>query len=76
MEKGRPPHIANEYMLIRGFLCSATHEKKDFVAIIGKSSSGKSTLMHILGLLDSPTSGEIILNGKNTTKYNERNWLG
>lgn len=39
--------------------------KGEFVAIIGPSGSGKSTLMHILGALDTPTSGEYILNGKN-----------
>ncbi len=32
-------------------------------AIIGKSGSGKSTLLHILGTLDTPTSGEILFKG-------------
>lgn len=39
--------------------------KGEFVAIMGPSGSGKSTLMHILGGLDSPTSGEYILDGEN-----------
>jgi putative ABC transport system ATP-binding protein len=34
-------------------------KKGEFVAIMGPSGSGKSTLMHILGALDSPTTGEI-----------------
>lgn len=39
--------------------------KGEFVAIMGPSGSGKSTLMHILGALDTPTSGNYILDGQN-----------
>ncbi|NTV40920.1 MAG: ABC transporter ATP-binding protein [Candidatus Moranbacteria bacterium] len=45
--------------------------KGEFVAIIGPSGSGKSTLMHILGALDSPTSGAYFLDGKEVSKLGD-----
>ena len=41
-------------------------ERGSFNSIIGQSGSGKSTLLNILGTLDRPTDGDIIINGKNT----------
>ncbi len=45
-------------------------EKGSFNSIIGQSGSGKSTLLNILGTLDRPTDGEIIINGVNTKSMN------
>ena len=42
--------------------------KNEYVALMGPSCSGKSTLMNILGCLDSPTGGKYILNGKDVSK--------
>ena len=46
-------------------------KKGEFVAIMGPSGSGKSTLMHILGALDSPTSGTYVLDGENIGKLKD-----
>lgn len=43
----------------------------EFVAIVGPSGSGKSTLMNIIGLLDKPTAGKYLLDGKNVSKFSE-----
>ena len=43
----------------------------EFVAIVGKSGSGKSTLMNIIGALDVPTSGEYLINGRNTSEMTD-----
>ena len=48
-----------------------TIEKGEYVALMGPSGSGKSTLMNILGCLDTPTSGEYILNGKDVSKMSD-----
>jgi putative ABC transport system ATP-binding protein len=45
--------------------------KGEFVAIMGPSGSGKSTLMHVLGALDTPTSGSYILDGEEVRKLSE-----
>lgn len=47
-----------------------TIEKGEFTAIIGPSGSGKSTLLQLIGGLDSPTSGEVILDDKNISHMN------
>jgi putative ABC transport system ATP-binding protein len=46
-------------------------KKGEFVAVIGASGSGKSTLMHLIGGVDKPDSGEVIVSGKEITRMNE-----
>lgn len=46
-------------------------KKGEFVAIMGSSGSGKSTLMHLIGALDTPTSGEYILDGENISQLSD-----
>ena len=57
----------------------------EMMAIVGSSGSGKSTLLHLLGGLDTPTSGDVIFNGQPMSKLSSaakvpitlnRRWLG
>lgn len=46
-------------------------EKGEFLSIVGKSGSGKSTLLHMLGGLDTPTSGDIIIDQKDISQMSK-----
>jgi len=50
---------------------SITVNKGEFLLIVGSSGSGKSTLLNMIGLLDRPTSGKILIDGINTTTLND-----
>lgn len=53
---------------------SVTFRKKEFVAILGTSGSGKTTCLNIIGGLDRYDSGDLIINGKSTKDFKEREW--
>jgi putative ABC transport system ATP-binding protein len=57
------------YQALKGI--SLTINKGEFVAIVGPSGSGKSTTMHIMGALDTPTTGNYLLKGINISKYTD-----
>ena len=46
-------------------------DKGEFVAVVGTSGSGKSTLLHMMGGLDTPTSGSVLVRGEELAKKNE-----
>lgn len=46
-------------------------KRGEMVLIVGSSGSGKSTLLNMIGLLDRPTNGQVIIDGKNTTKLSD-----
>ena len=50
---------------------SLSIRRGEFVLIVGSSGSGKSTLLNMIGLLDKPTNGKVILDGKETTTLND-----
>lgn len=53
---------------------SVSFRKKEFVAILGTSGSGKTTCLNIIGGLDRYDSGDLIINGKSTKDFKDRDW--
>ena len=47
-------------------------EKGDFVSIVGSSGAGKTTLLQLLGTLENPTEGSIVINGTHITKLSDQ----
>lgn len=53
---------------------SIKFRENEFVAILGQSGCGKTTLLNIIGGLDHYTSGDLIINGKSTKEFKDRDW--
>ncbi len=62
----------NEVKALRGI--SIEFRKSEFVSILGPSGCGKTTLLNIIGGLDRYTSGDLIINGKSTKEFKDRDW--
>ena len=53
---------------------SLSFRKNEFVSVLGPSGCGKTTLLNIIGGLDHYNDGDLIINGKSTKKYTDRDW--
>ena len=53
---------------------SVSFRKNEFVSILGPSGGGKTTLLNIIGGLDHYTDGDLIIDGRSTKAYNDRDW--
>lgn len=53
---------------------SVAFRKKEFVAILGASGSGKTTMLNVIGGLDNYDSGDMIINGTSTKNFKDRDW--
>jgi lipoprotein-releasing system ATP-binding protein len=63
-------HMGKDVAILRGV--DFTVERGDLVSIVGKSGVGKSTLLHVAGTLDKPTSGRVLYNGQDVFAMSEK----
>jgi len=64
------PVGGDTFFALKGISLAVTENK--LTILKGRSGSGKTTLMNVMGALDTPTSGDVLLNGKSITKISER----
>ena len=62
----------NEVKALKGI--DIEFRKNEFVSILGQSGCGKTTLLNIIGGLDRYTSGDLIINGKSTKEFKDKDW--
>ncbi|MCI8700101.1 MAG: ABC transporter ATP-binding protein/permease [Clostridia bacterium] len=74
LEKITKIYQMQEYKQIALEEVSLNFRENEFVSILGPSGSGKTTLLNIIGGLDKYTTGDLIINGKSTKKYKDRDW--
>ena len=72
-------NITKDYQVAGGVVhalrgVSVKFRKNEFVSILGASGCGKTTLLNIIGGLDKYTSGDLLIQGVSTKKYNDRDW--
>ena len=72
-------NITKDYVLgdttvhaLRGV--SLEFRESEFVSILGQSGCGKTTLLNIIGGLDKYTDGDLVINGKSTKQFQDRDW--
>ena len=71
--------IKKRYVLGDGYVdalkgVSINFRENEFVAILGQSGCGKTTLLNIIGGLDRYTTGDLVINGVSTKQYKDKNW--
>ena len=66
------PVAGGEIEVLKGL--NLSFRKNEFVSILGPSGCGKTTTLNIIGGLDKYTSGDLIINGKSTKNFNDRDW--